>query len=148
MQLTRLEYRHKRLIFNELEVALGHERGQRWFDDPWIALEHLGDLWAFDVGLPPEHDQAPDVTHRGWMRLVVPDPSDTRRSRWKTDPSGRLFSGFLSIRAFPSHYGAINRYDPILIRLMRRFAAISFHGRCCEKCIWRSCGSVTRVRKF
>ena len=86
MALTRLEYRHKRLIFNELEVALGHERGQRWFDDPWVALEHLGDLWAFDVGLPPEHDQVPDVTHRGWMRLVVPDPSDTRRSRWKTDP--------------------------------------------------------------
>jgi hypothetical protein len=86
MILTRLEYRHKRPIFNELEVALGHEKGQRWYDDPYEALRHLQDLWGFDVGLPPEHDHAPDVTYRGWMRLAVPENKDINRSRWKTDP--------------------------------------------------------------
>jgi hypothetical protein len=86
MCLTRLEYRHKRPVMNELEVALGHDKGHKWFDDPYVALEHLGDLWAFDVGLPPEHDQVPDVTYRGWMRLVVPDAHDSNRARWATDP--------------------------------------------------------------
>ena len=86
MSLTRVELRYKRPLFNELEVALGHDKGARWFDDPRIALQHLGDAWGFGVGLPPEHDLTPDVTHRGWMRLAVPDPHDATRSRWPTDP--------------------------------------------------------------
>ncbi len=69
-----------------LEVALGHDKGQRFFDDPYVAVDHAGDLWGFGVGLPPEHDHAPDVTHRGWMRLAVPDPQDSNRTRWSTDP--------------------------------------------------------------
>src|SRR5215472_5717931 len=53
---------------------------------PYTAVDHAGDLWGFGVGLPPEHDHAPDVTHRGWMRLAVPDVQDSNRARWKTDP--------------------------------------------------------------
>jgi hypothetical protein len=86
MVLTRVEIRGKRPVFNELEVALGHDKGQRFFDDPYVAIKHTQDFWAFGVGLPPEHDHAPDVTNRGWIRLAVPDANDSNRTRWKTDP--------------------------------------------------------------
>ena len=85
MALTRTEFRFKRGVTRELDAALGH-RGEHWFDDPWVAILHVGDLWGFAVGLPPEHDQAPDVTHRGWMRLTLPAPSDETSTRWDTDP--------------------------------------------------------------
>ncbi|MBA2678633.1 MAG: hypothetical protein H0U76_09620 [Ktedonobacteraceae bacterium] len=86
MLLTRIELRYRRGILNELEVAFGTEKGARWFDDPYVALDHLGEMWGFGVGYPPEYDHLPDVTHRGWMRLAVPDPNDGTRSRWATDP--------------------------------------------------------------
>jgi hypothetical protein len=56
-----------------------------WCDDPWLALDHLSDFWAYFAGLPPEHDHAPDATHRGWLRLTQPQ-DDTNRTRWPTDP--------------------------------------------------------------
>jgi hypothetical protein len=86
MVLTRVEMRYKRPVMNELEVALGHDKGSRFFDDPYVAVDHTGDLWGFGVGLPPEHDHAPDVTQRGWMRLTIPDLHDSTRTRWSTDP--------------------------------------------------------------
>jgi len=81
--VTRVEVRFRRSILREL-AGMQSEEG-RWFDDPWRCLEHLGDLWAYFAGLPPEADTAPDMTHRGWMRLTVPDVRDTNRSRWATD---------------------------------------------------------------
>ncbi len=86
MRLTRIELRYRREILGHVGVALGYAKGERWFDDPRVALDHVGDLWGYGVGLPPEHDFAPDVTHRGWMRLAIPDPLDRNRSRWRTDP--------------------------------------------------------------
>ncbi|MBA3822769.1 MAG: hypothetical protein H0X24_02550, partial [Ktedonobacterales bacterium] len=86
MRLTRIELRYRRGILNELEVAHGTEKGARWFDDPYVTLDHLGEAWGFGVGYPPEFDRLPDVTHRGWMRLAVPDSTDGTRSRWDTDP--------------------------------------------------------------
>ena len=44
-------------------------------------------MWSFFAGLPPEADLAPDVTHRGWMRLTLPEADDANRSRWQTDPT-------------------------------------------------------------
>src|SRR5262249_57435500 len=94
MPLTRIEPRFRRGILRELvpavgpHVAAGGEEAARWFDDPWTAIDHLNDLWACFAGLPPEADTAPDVTYRGWMRLVVPEEgkADTNRRRWRTDP--------------------------------------------------------------
>ncbi|MBA3824248.1 MAG: hypothetical protein H0X24_10195 [Ktedonobacterales bacterium] len=86
MLLTRIEMRYRRRIMNELEVAYGTEKGARWYDDPYVALDHLGEMWAFGVGFPPEYDLLPDVTHRGWMRLAMPDPNDPNCTRWPTDP--------------------------------------------------------------
>ena len=99
MALTRIEARFRRGALRDLMALNGRwatwvvtltEKAQdgaasvnavearpRWFDDPWVALEHLDDLWAYFAGLPPDVDAEPDVTWRGWMRLVVPE--DGRR---------------------------------------------------------------------
>jgi hypothetical protein len=67
MPLTRIEPRFRRGILRELVAAVGPhtaesgDGAQRWFDDPWVAIEHLNDLWACFAGLPPEVDTAPDV---------------------------------------------------------------------------------------
>jgi hypothetical protein len=63
--LTRVEVRFRRDVLRELKatrLARSPESANSspsWFDDPWLALEHLGDLWAYFAGLPPEADLAP-----------------------------------------------------------------------------------------
>jgi hypothetical protein len=96
MPLTRVEPRFRRGILRELVPAVGPntavhvDEAARWFDDPWVAIEHLTDLWACFAGLPPEADTAPDVTYRGWMRLVMAEAGDSNRRRWRTDPVWEL----------------------------------------------------------
>lgn len=85
MSLFRVELRFMRPIMREMQNTLGKEAGA-WLDDPWQAIQHYHDFWAYGVGLPPEHDLAPDVTHRGWMRLTLPQLNDKTRGRWPTDP--------------------------------------------------------------
>jgi hypothetical protein len=97
MPLTRVEARFRRTALRELRRALGSEQSTldasavhvapSRFEDPWQCLEHLGDLWGYFAGLPPEADRAPDVTFRGWLRLAVPAADDGNRSRWPTDPT-------------------------------------------------------------
>jgi hypothetical protein len=89
MSLTRVEARFRRGVLRELaaNATTPETAPARWFDDPWDCLDHLQDLWAFFAGLPPEADLAPDVTHRGWMRLTLPDANDANRSRWRADPT-------------------------------------------------------------
>jgi len=87
MPLTRIEARFRRGALRDLMALNGAAGGGRWFDDPWTALDHLDDLWAYFAGLPPEADAAPDATWRGWMRLVAPERGDTNRWRWETDPA-------------------------------------------------------------
>jgi hypothetical protein len=94
MPLTRVEVRFRRDVLRELKGAhltASSSPGASplppsWFDDPWRAIEHLGELWAYFAGLPPEADRAPEVTYRGWMRLAQPTGDDSNRSRWPTDP--------------------------------------------------------------
>jgi hypothetical protein len=96
MPLWRIEARFHRGILRELSRAhspADQPREAGWFDDPWVALEHLNDLWAYFAGVPPEADTAPDVTYRGWMRLTVPEGNDSNRSRWPTDPVWTLVQG-------------------------------------------------------
>lgn len=78
MPLFRIEARFSREILREFGIS--------WVDDPWQILEHLNDLWAYYAGLPPEHDLAPDATHRGWMRLTKVANEDTNRNSWPTAP--------------------------------------------------------------
>src|SRR5262249_12649806 len=85
MPLFRVEGRFTRDVFRELAAGMGVEAGD-WCDDPWACLTHLHDLWAYFVGLPPEHDPTPEVSHRGWLRLTVPIKGDANCSRWSTDP--------------------------------------------------------------
>jgi hypothetical protein len=89
MPLTRVEHRFKRGVTRELEALLGH-KGERWFDDPWVAIAHQADLWAFAVGLPPELAHLADEGQRGWMRLALPSPTDKTSTRWETDPTWLL----------------------------------------------------------
>jgi hypothetical protein len=84
MDLTRIEGRFKRGVLRELFRLIGGQRS--WFDDPWEAVRHQADLWGVFTGLPPEHDHAPDVTQRGWMRLSPPTGRDATKTRWPTDP--------------------------------------------------------------
>jgi hypothetical protein len=91
MPLTRVEVRFRRDVLRELKAAHLASSPEEmsplsWFDDPWRALEHLGELWAYFSGLPPEADLSPEVTYRGWMRLAQPTSDDSNRSRWPTDP--------------------------------------------------------------
>ena len=85
MLLTRIEARFKRPLLRTLQATLGGDRQARWFDDPWEAIAHYGDLWGYYAGLPAVHDLAPDVTHRGYMRLTIPQ-EDTNQSRWPLHP--------------------------------------------------------------
>jgi len=89
MPLTRVEACFCRGALRELAQhrSAPDTAPARWFDDPWGYLDHLQDLWSFFGGLPPGADLAPDVTHRGWMRLTLPDAQDANRSRWRTDPT-------------------------------------------------------------
>jgi hypothetical protein len=73
-----------REILREIAAGMNLSAGE-WCDDPWLALYHLNDFWAYFVGLAPEHDHAPDATHRGWLRMTLPH-ADTNRTRWLTDP--------------------------------------------------------------
>src|SRR5690242_8787447 len=58
------------------------------FDDPWQMLEHLQDLLGYVVGRPaalaPATDCPPEVDV-AWLRRVMPQASETNRSRWPTD---------------------------------------------------------------
>ncbi len=95
MPITRVEARFRRGALRDLTSArvsplTAPEEAPRWFGDPWECLEHLNDLWTYFAGLPPESDSAPDVTYRGWLRLLCPVGTDTNRARWRTDPLWEL----------------------------------------------------------
>ncbi len=85
MPIFRVEGRFGHEVLREIATGLNLERGN-WCDDPWMALDHLGDFWGYFAGLPPEHDHAPDATYRGWLRLTMPEPNDENSTRWPTDP--------------------------------------------------------------
>jgi hypothetical protein len=93
MVLTRVEVRFRRDVLRELGMQWASPPAPRWFDDPWVALDHLQDLWAFFAGLPPAADQAPDVNRRGWVVLTCPLDGDSNRSRWPVDPLWRVIQG-------------------------------------------------------
>lgn len=91
MALWRVEARFRRGALRALRpyALRSDEDTAPWFDDPWRALDHLPDLWAYFAGASPEADTAPDVTYRGWMRLCRPhaESDDENRARWPTDPT-------------------------------------------------------------
>src|SRR5262249_23092363 len=84
MPLFRVEGRFTREVLREIAGGMNLAQGE-WCDDPWLALNHLNDFWAYFVGLPPQHDHAPDATHRGWLRLTQMQ-LDRNRARWPVDP--------------------------------------------------------------
>ncbi len=62
---------------------------QATLDDPWVMLEHQQDIFGYVVGRPTATDAAsecPAPVDVAWLRRVVPDPNETTRSRWPTDP--------------------------------------------------------------
>jgi hypothetical protein len=143
MPLTRIEARFRRGILRDL-VAADTPQGARgaratdhavgaecWFNDPWMAMEHLNDLWACFAGLPPEADTAPDVTYLGWMRLVVPEERDTNRARWRTDPVWELiqraqFSPHqcTALKRLPHRVRDLNQVDDELYGLLKLRAVL------------------------
>ncbi|HEV8193204.1 MAG TPA: hypothetical protein VGP82_17210, partial [Ktedonobacterales bacterium] len=83
--------RHEARLRREALRALGvPETRVAEFDDPWQMLEHVQDLFGYVVGRPatatPAADCPPEVDV-AWLRRVVPDPTETNRSRWPTDPT-------------------------------------------------------------
>ena len=56
-------------------------------DDPWEFLAHQKDVFAAVVG---RAEECPDAVDVAWIRRVVPEESDSRRSRWPTDPAWRV----------------------------------------------------------
>jgi hypothetical protein len=85
MDLTRIEPRFTRPVFREIAASLPPEQ-RAWCEDPYLLLEHQGDLWGVYAGIPPEADTAPDVFPRGWMRLAAPTPHDATKQRWPNHP--------------------------------------------------------------
>ncbi|HEV8191647.1 MAG TPA: hypothetical protein VGP82_09200, partial [Ktedonobacterales bacterium] len=83
--------RHEARLRREALRALGVPETQiAEFDDPWLMLQHQQDLFGYVVGRPtatlPATDCPPEV-NVAWLRRVVPDPNETNRSRWLTDPT-------------------------------------------------------------
>lgn len=99
MALYRIEGRMKREVLREMGHALG-EAGD-WTADPFKAIDHFNDFWGYMVGLPPEHDHAPDVTHRGWMRLAQRVEGDSNKSRWPTDSAWLVIQRASFAQALP-----------------------------------------------
>lgn len=115
MPLIRIEARFKRGILRELSQVGGDEH-KRWFDDPWEVLKHLSELWAYFAGLPLESDHAPDVTHRGWMRLV--DGQDTNCSRLGTSALWQMVQRVPFGTETPKPLKRSKRIDPALEHLL------------------------------
>lgn len=133
MTLFRIEARFHRGILRALGAAHARnvEEVERWFDDPWCALQHLQDLWAYYAGLPPEADTAPDVTYRGWMRLAVPDAEDQRRARWLTDTAWEVIQRAqfnpdppTALKRLPQKRHDLNQVDAELYGLLKLRAAL------------------------
>lgn len=133
MPLFRVEVRFRRGVLRELASAYGQDARTvaRWFDDPWLCLDHLGDLWAYFVGLPPELDSAPDVVGRGWMRLTLPNLDDTNHSRWPTDPTWETIqrAQFVAdlptaLKRLPKVAPNLNQVDAELYGLLKLRAAL------------------------
>ncbi len=83
--------RHEARLRREALRALGVPEQQiAEFDDPWQMLERVQDLFGYVVGRPsqiaPAADCPPEVDV-AWLRRVIPDPHETNRSRWQTDPT-------------------------------------------------------------
>ena len=104
---------------------------ERWFDDPWMCLDHLNDLWAYFAGLPPEADTAPDVTYRGWMRLTILGAEDGNRSYWHTDPVWELVQrtrfgndGPHALKRVPTVRHDVEQVDAELYGLLKLRAAL------------------------
>nr|MBA2678824.1 hypothetical protein [Ktedonobacteraceae bacterium] len=117
MQLTRVEFRPKRPVLNEWQAALGQAKGERWFDDPYVTVEHLGDMWGFFAGLADEHDLAPESTYRGWMRLTTPNRHDSRRSRWPTSPLWQVVQRVPFSEGMPKPLKRVREAKPDLSQL-------------------------------
>jgi hypothetical protein len=64
------------------ELGLPHDL-RPCLDDPWEFLDHQKDVFAAVVG---RSEPCPDAIDVAWIRRVVPEESDSRRSRWPTDP--------------------------------------------------------------
>jgi hypothetical protein len=82
--VTRHEARLRRPAVREL--GLPHDL-RPCLDDPWEFLSHQKDVFAAVVG---RAEECPDAVDVAWIRRVVPEKSDSRRSRWPTDPVWRV----------------------------------------------------------
>ncbi len=82
--VTRHEARLRRPAVREL--GLPHDL-RPCLDDPWEFLEHQKDVFAAVVG---RAEPCPDAVDVAWIRRGVPEESDSRRSRWPTDPVWRV----------------------------------------------------------
>jgi hypothetical protein len=49
MPLFRVEGRFTHAALRELAAGMSRAQGD-WCDDPWLALDHLNDFWAYFVG--------------------------------------------------------------------------------------------------
>jgi hypothetical protein len=74
-------------------------------DNPWTMLSHLEAIFATVVGLADE--ACPDAVNVSWLRLVVPDASETNHARWETDPTWRVIQQvtFTSLPPWPRRVG-------------------------------------------
>ncbi len=68
------------------ELGLPHDL-RPCLDDSWEFLTHQKDVFAAVVR---RAEECPDAVEVAWIRRVVPEESDTRCSRWPTDPTWRV----------------------------------------------------------
>jgi hypothetical protein len=84
MAVTRHEARLRRPALREL--GLPNEL-RACLNDPWEFLTHVKDVFGAVVG---RSEPCPDAVDVAWIRRVVPEETDTHRSRWPTDPTWRV----------------------------------------------------------
>ncbi len=91
--VTRHEARLRRPAVREL--GLPHDV-RPCLDDPWEFLAHQKDVFAAVVG---RAEGCPDAVDVAWIRRVVPEESDSRRSRWPTDPAWQVLQSATFVEA-------------------------------------------------
>jgi hypothetical protein len=103
----RVEFSFKREALHELLQEVDGVEQFHGIEDAHELPDRLPLLWAYATGqVEGGSDGAPD----GWLRCVVPHPSDKKRSRWPTHPVWKVVQGaFLEDIEMPPQFGKIVR---------------------------------------
>ncbi len=103
----RVEFSFKREALHELLQEVDGVEQFHGIEDARVLPDCLPLLWAYAAG---QVEGGPDGAPDGWLRCVVPQSTDKKRSRWPAHPAWKVVQGaFLEDIEMPSQFGKIVR---------------------------------------